>query len=216
VGNTLTLDGKVASFYILLPISYLLLVSAGLLALVGYQRIAIQWAAAISMLGALALYQAGRESANLELLAIGLLGVRIGCVPLGTISRAIRLPLVIAPAYFLYIAGIAVLGTLYPLQIVGVLLNLTILYLIAENGDESSPTRRCLILLGKYSLFGYLIQLAILQFLVQGFRMLPPSYVALGLTFILAPVLTIAAVVALDRARSRTALVNTVYTAVFA
>ncbi|MEO5925026.1 MAG: hypothetical protein ABIR70_14490 [Bryobacteraceae bacterium] len=215
-GSTHSADGKVASFYILLPISYLLLVSSGVLSLLRFQRHAIEWASAIAMLGALALYQFGTENANLEMLAIGLLGVAIGCIPLATITGVVMRPLLIVPAYLLYTVAIAVWDTLYPLQIVGVLLNLTILYFLADRSDDSSRVSRCLLLLGKYSLFGYLVQLAILQVLARAFRLIPESSVALGLTFISAPVLTVLAVVVLDRMRSRAPFVNTVYTAVFA
>jgi len=216
VGNTLTADGKIASFYVLLPISYLLVISAGLLVLLRFNRYTLYWAFGLCMLCALALYQFGNESANLELLAIGLMGVLIGCAPLAKITGLVRQPLLLIPPYLLYTLAITIWDTLYPLQVIGVLLNLALIYWIADSSSDSNPIWRCMVLLGKYSLFGYIAQLAILQLLGRGLRFFPPSLLGLGVTFVAAPALTVMAVVVLDRARTKAPLVNTFYTAVFA
>ena len=65
-------------------------------------------------------------------------------------------------------------------------------------------------------LFGYIAQIAILQFLRAGMRRTDSGPVLLVLSFIVAVVLTVLAVTALDRARSKSPAVNRMYNGIFA
>jgi hypothetical protein len=59
-------------------------------------------------------------------------------------------------------------------------------------------------------------QIAILQFLSLGLRRLAQGYTLLGVSFVAAFALTIAAVEVLDRSRVKSAILDRAYKAVFA
>ena len=215
MGNTLVEGGKSAAFYVLVPIGYLLLLSAGLLALRGLHKYVFHVAFILLMTGVAVLASIGFESSNLEMLAIGLLGVIFGYVPLEKINKVIGHPYVLAVAYLCYIAALTVWNAIYPLQIVGVLINLTIIYLWGTRGSNSRIIRRQVILLGQYSLFGYIAQVAILQLIHRGMRHTDQGFSALSISFFAAFAFTIMIVVVVDRARAKATVVNRLYGAVF-
>jgi hypothetical protein len=71
-------------------------------------------------------------------------------------------------------------------------------------------------LLGSYSLFGYIVQIAILQLLYRSLRLVDLGVGRLALVFLAAFALTMGSVELLDRARRRVALVDRAYKFVFA
>jgi hypothetical protein len=91
-----------------------------------------------------------------------------------------------------------------------------ILYWLGQTSDPPGLAARITILLGKYSLFGYIAQIAVLQVLHFGLRYLDSRTVVLGISFLLAFALTILCVVIMDRARSKSVIANKLYGAVFA
>jgi peptidoglycan/LPS O-acetylase OafA/YrhL len=161
-------QGKAVAFYILVPISYLLLLSAGLLLASRFYRYIFHLVCVSFLLGILVLYLSGLQSANLELLAIGLMGVILGYIPIAKINTFVRHPYSLIGAYACYVGAITVWNVIYPLQIIGVCLSLMIIYLIGERGGQAGRVRSQIILLGKYSLFGYIAQIVILQLLHRG------------------------------------------------
>jgi len=208
--------GKVVAFYILVPISYLLLLSAPLTMMCRWYKYTFQVACVCFLLGVLAFRLNGIESSNLELLAIGLLGVVVGYLPLSKISSFISRPYALAAAYLCYLVAITLWNVIYPLQIVGVCLSLMILYFLGTRGDDKGKVRGRIVLLGKYSLFGYIAQIAILQALRRGFLHIDLGPVVLEISFVLAVVLTLLSVEGVDRARARSTVVDACYRFVFA
>ena len=93
---------------------------------------------------------------------------------------------------------------------------MAVIYLAGASGSESNSAGREVILLGKYSLFGYMSQIAILQIMAVGFRRLTLGIAGLAISFLVAFALTVASVEMIDRARARLANVDRVYKAVFA
>ena len=91
-----------------------------------------------------------------------------------------------------------------------------VIYLLGERGGQLGGMRGCAILLGKYSLLGYIAQIAILQLLHRGLWHIDLGITALFATFALACLLTILTVAANDRARARVGAVDKLYKAVFA
>src|SRR5262249_36416176 len=125
----------------------------------------------LSLLGVFLLGLNESQSANLELLAIGLLGVTTGYIPLSKIDNVVTgHPYILLFVYLCYICAITVWGARYPLQIVGVCLTLMLIYLVSAMNGDRGRIRRHINLLGKYSLFGYIAQIAVLQFIFRGFR----------------------------------------------
>lgn len=206
--------GRTVAFYVLVPISYLLLLSAFLLIAHRYYQHIFHAMTLMCLLAIYVMFLNGSKSGNLELVTIGLLGISIGHMPLDRINHVLRHPFAVVLAYLCYAAAITVWNVPYPLQVAGVLLTLSILYLVGTASGETGKIQQLLIMLGKYSLFGYIAQIAILQLLRRSLGTDQAAWV-LGSSFIAAIALTLFAVKAVDRARSKSATVNRLYAAVF-
>ena len=72
-----------------------------------------------------------------------------------------------------------------------------------------------LVLLGQYSLFGYIAQILILQVLRRGARLLDGGVTVSIAAFLTCLVATLVSVVLMDKSRARFRPVNTIYKAVF-
>jgi peptidoglycan/LPS O-acetylase OafA/YrhL len=210
-------QGKAIAFYILVPIGYLLILSAVLLVGARYYRYFYHFVFAVSLLSVLVSDSYGTPSANLQLLTIGLLGVILGYVPIDKINRFVKHPYLVSLCYLGYLYAITVWNVIYPLQIVGVCLSLAILYLLGDAAILEGRVRNVIVLLGQYSLLGYIAQIAVLQLLHQGLRHTELGVrSASGVSFLAAIALTILVVEATDRGRRRVVAVNRLYKAVFA
>ncbi len=91
-----------------------------------------------------------------------------------------------------------------------------IIYRVGQTGESPGIAARITILLGKYSLFGYIAQIAVLQMLHFGLKYLESRTLILGSSFLLAFCLTILSVVIVDRVRAKSVVANKMYGAVFA
>jgi hypothetical protein len=207
---------KVMSFYILIPISYLLALSAALLQCYRSFRYVFQLTCAL-LLGAVAVFSfVGLHSQNLEFVTIGMLGVLAGLIPIDKISRVAGHYYVLALLYVGYVLAITQWNTPFALLVPGVCLTLLVLYQMGSGDAEGDRLRRHVCLLGKYSLFGYVAQIAILQVMSAGFRHLGAGQAALVLSFVLAFASTMIAVELVDRVKARSIIVNRLYRAAFA
>jgi peptidoglycan/LPS O-acetylase OafA/YrhL len=216
-GNTLIEgSGKAAAFYVLVPISYLLLLSAGLLILGRFFKNIFHLVFMLFLGGMLILNLTGRKSANLELLTIGLLGVLFGYVPIEKVNRVVRHPYMIVGAYLCFLLAIRIWDATYPLQVVGVCLSVTLIYLVGIKSGDLTRVRKYVDLLGKYSLLGYIAQIAILQVLYRSLRYVNLGTGTLILSFVLAFALTMISVEVVDRLRARSTVVDRLHKAVFA
>jgi hypothetical protein len=216
VGNVVTMSGKVVAFYILVPISYLLIFSAGLVLPYRFFKYSYHLACLIFLLGVLVVDISGSSSYNLEFVAIGLLGVLVGFISIEKINRAVSHPYLLVASYACYTIAITLWNVPFPLLVAGAFLSIGAIYLAGLRGGDGSRARGCIVLLGRYSLFGYVAQIAILQFLSLGLRRLAQGYTLLGVSFVAAFALTIAAVEVLDRSRVKSAILDRAYKAVFA
>ena len=86
---------------------------------------------------------------------------------------------------------------------------------MGASGNDPGRVRSLVILLGKYSLLGYIVQILILQVLRRAFRLVELGPGMLAVSFFAAVALTIIAVVVVDRARARSATVDGLYRTVF-
>jgi|ERR1700733_1939761 len=215
-GNLPITSGKLVSFSILVPISYLLMFSGALMIPYRLYRYTFHLVCALLLLCILIIGLAGARSYNLEFVAIGMLGAVTGFLPIKAINDFVRHPYALALSYVCYTTAITFWNVPFLLLVVGVFLSLAVIYLVGASGRESEIIRSKVVLLGKYSLFGYISQIAILQILTAGFRRVNLGSAALGISFFAAFALTIVSVKVMDSARSRTASVDRVYKAVFA
>jgi len=206
---------KPVSFYILVPIALLLMLSGILM--IPQRRFKYSFHTfclfLFALLGALEL--AGVKNQNLEIISIGMLGVLAGFTRIETINGVVRHPFLLALAYLAYTIAIAIWNVPYPLEIVGTCLTVAIIYLLGTVDWKFSSTQDLVILLGKYSLFGYIAQIVILQILAAGFHRFVPKVAVLPTSFVAAFALTVMSIQLLDRARVRASSVNWAYKAVF-
>lgn len=207
--------GKVAAFYILVPIAYLLIVSGLLMISQRVFRRTFQVFCVFLFVLLAILELGGIRNQNLQILAIGMLGVLVGFMRMETINRVIRRPFLLTVLYVLYNASIAIWNVPYPLEIVGTCLTVSIVYLVGTIDWTLSKIQQEIVLLGKYSLFGYIAQIAILQVLVAGTARISPGYGILSLSFVAAFALTVISVELVDRIRMRVARIDGLYRAVF-
>jgi peptidoglycan/LPS O-acetylase OafA/YrhL len=215
-GNFALVSGKLVSFSILVPISYLLMLSGALMLPYRFFKYTFHVVCGLLLSCILVLWLIGAPSQNLEFVTIGMLGLLTGFIPIATISDSVRHPLLLALAYLCYTAAITIWNVPFVLLIVGVYLSLMVIYLAGVASGESGRMRREVVLLGKYSLFGYISQIAILQLLSAGLRHVHFGVAVLPISFFAAFALTILSVEIVDRARARTVIIDRLYKAVFA
>jgi peptidoglycan/LPS O-acetylase OafA/YrhL len=206
--------GKIVAFYVLVPISYLLLLSSVLLIVQRYFKQIFNTITLLCFLAILVLYLNGSKSGNLELLTIGLLGISVGHIPMQKINRIVTHPVAVILAYLCYAAAIPIWNSRYPIQVAGVLLTLCLIYLVGTVSGETGQVQKWLILLGKYSLLGYIAQIAILQLLRRSLGVRLPAWES-GAAFLAAVILTIVTVEVVDRGRAKSSIVDRTYAAVF-
>jgi peptidoglycan/LPS O-acetylase OafA/YrhL len=215
-GNLPIAAGKLVSFSILVPISYLLMFSGALMLPFRVYRYTFHIVCVLLLMSVLILALTGAQSPIVESITIGMLGVLLGFVPIETINNFVRHPYTLAFAYLCYTIAVTIWNVPFPLLVVGVLLTLMLIYLVGTYGAESSIIRGEVILLGKYSLLGYISQVAILQLLSAAFRHVDRGVAVLSISFVAAFALTIVSVEVADRARAKMAGIDRLYKAVFA
>jgi hypothetical protein len=195
---------------------YMLMLSGGLMVPYRSSRYTFHLVCAVLLLSILILGLKGEHSYNLEFLAIGMLGVLTGFMPIVAISDFVRHPYRLAFAYVCYVIAITIWNIPFPLLVVAVLLNLMAIYLVGSSGGESGIIKGEVILLGKYSLFGYISQIAILQILSAAFHHTNLGVASLGISFVAAFAITVACTEVVNRARAKAVSVDRLYKAVFA
>ena len=210
------LNGHNTAFFVLMPISYTLMLAALILKACDLLRLQflVPTVAVFAVGSVLILW--GGQSPMLELLGSGLLGLMIGSALAQRLHRLRPLWPWLALAFVLDVAALTVWGVPYLLQLVTVCVNLGLLYCLGHRLRPGSATARLTSLLGQYTLFGYLGQIAILQLLALAFRLVdlgsaePPAALVAALLF------TITAVAAVDLLRRKSRLVDSLYRLVLA
>jgi hypothetical protein len=206
---------KDAAFLVLVPISQLLLLSAALVFAYRLSRYVVHMVCLLAFAAVILLRVWSIQTMNADLIAIGLLGMFLGMLPLPRIIGVINRPVLLAVAYVLYFLAVHYWGEPYALQVTGVCLNVAIIYLTGASRWANNWIGRIVVLLGKYSLFGYISQIAILQILRRTVTLESPSY-RLTISFIMAIVLTTWSIQVLDAARRRNSAIDRSYRLVFA
>jgi peptidoglycan/LPS O-acetylase OafA/YrhL len=209
-------DGRGAAFEVLLPIGYLLAASSVLLWGCKLSKHFLHgfW---LALLGSIYVLQwQNMGSANVELFAMGLLGMVFGCYRLEAMDRAARPYVVWFAAYAVYLGAVSIYNVIYALQIVGLILNLALLYMAARQLGETGAIAPRVILLGQYSLLAYIVHIGILQVLAHLMRPIDPGNGTSVLSLVIALALTLGFIEATSLVRHRSRLVDTLYRFVFA
>ena len=201
-----------ASFGVLVPISYLLLLSAGILLAGEASKYSVHILCAALFLSLALLNVYNLSSANLELIAVGLLGMVLGLYPLERVNRWIGHPYVLMSLYVGYVYAVTLWDVVYVLQVIGVCLSVMLIYIAGTKGVSWSKTTRQINLLGKYSLFGYVAQIGLLELLHRGLPHLHLGILSVWIiSFIGAFALTIIMVKMLDWIREKSHTVDILY-----
>jgi peptidoglycan/LPS O-acetylase OafA/YrhL len=208
--------GKAASFTILVPIAYLLISSAGLLLLCRFSRYTFHLACGLLLLSVIFREARGIQGWNLEFLMIGLLGVVLGYATSAQVAAFVSHRLALCGAYCIYLVAVTIWGVPLSLRITSVILTTALIYILGDKKGKPGLLRSHIVLLGKYSLFGYLSQIVILQILRRFFGPGDLGVEALLLSLLLGFALSMASVEILDRMRIRVSGVDRLYKAVFA
>lgn len=206
--------GKLSSFGILVPISYLLLLSAMLLPASRKFTYVFHAVCAGLFVGVARVMQMESQNIILELLAIGMLGVVSGLVSDESLGKVVRHWYWLALAYGGYLAAITNWDP-YALRVVGVCLTLLAIYAIGSIRRAPGALWAPIIVLGKYSLFGYIWQMAILRALHAVHRG-PMDLTTQAVSFVAGFALTFIGVEALDRLRPKFRALDQLYRVAFA
>lgn len=217
-----TILGSVAGsvpvvFSILFPIAYLLLLSSGLLVVSRWYSGSFHVASVLSMglAYSLDLTGTGGRGGYLQLLSIGLFGASLGHVSIGRLNRIVDHRFGLLLFYLGYLAVITYWGDGYLVQVAGVCATLAIIYWIGNTDPGSNKVRQTIVLLGRYSLFGYIIQILILQLFRRGLYPLRSGIGMSLLTFLACIASTILSIQLIDYLKKRSSAMNRLYTAVF-
>jgi hypothetical protein len=90
-----------------------------------------------------------------------------------------------------------------------------LIYLVGTKSDDLGGVGRQIIRLGKYSLFGYIVQIAVLQLLHRSLQSVEQGIGVVVLSLFAAMALTMGTVDLVDRMRVRSSTMNSLYVAIF-
>ena len=216
VGTSRAPDGqKNIIFNILVPIAYLLIVSA-VVVLTRHARYAFYCALSVLIAAVVFIRFWNLENTYLDLLMIGVFGVAVGFAGRDQLALVTSHPYILTALYCLFLAAITFWGVPLPLEIASVILTTALLYTAGSRLATPGTARQRMILLGKYSLLGYIGQIAILQGLRRISWLSQHGVGASLAALLLGALLTVAIVEAVDIVRQRSKIANDLYRLVFA
>jgi hypothetical protein len=169
----ITGEERAAVFEVLLPISYLLLLSEILLCGCRFSRYFLHLVAGGTLVLCLVLAAQDNLVFNLELLSMGLLGMLSGLIPMHRVDALAGHIGLVSVACAAYVAIISRWYPVYSLNVIGVCLTLLLIYGAGIRFGARGAIQQRIILLGRYSLLAYIVQIAVLQALFRGLRHLP-------------------------------------------
>lgn len=202
-------------FEVLLPIAYFLILAPALLWFRSRTKGGIALFASALFLLCVVMDRNGMSYKNLCLLSAGVIGMACGLIRMESIDWFSFKLLPVFGVYVVYRLCSYFYGEIYPVQMFGALSTLILLYGLALHLDCDSRSGRRIVLLGKYSLAGYLIQIPLIQLLVL-FRGKPTHWIGVIAVALITAALLFFIVEGLNLLRSRSAVVDSAYKAVFA
>ncbi len=203
-------------FGILLPISYLLIISTLIFLSMLVSRHALTLVCAVSQICVVLMEYHDISNSNISFIAIGILGMAVGELPSRQISSWAARSWMLVGLYGGHLIVIHTFGETYPLQIMGMCLGVLLLYGLGTRVSQLYPLGNTLVMLGKYSLFAYVAQIALLQLLQAGLGAVHIHHLLRSaLSFISIFTLTICAVWGTHRICSKSATGYRVYRLVF-
>ena len=209
-------NGREGIFEVLLPIAYFLLLAPALLWLRSRVSGAIVFCAAGIFLMCVALEMNGLFYKNLSLLSAGFLGMACGLIPMASIDRFACRWLPVLGVYTFYRVCSYFVGEIYIVQMLGALISLMLLYACALRLDCASTFGRQMVLFGRYTLLGYLIQIPLIQIIVSIFGGKPDHWIGVSVVTVVAAVLLFFIILAVHKLRLRSRFIDLSYKSIFA
>jgi peptidoglycan/LPS O-acetylase OafA/YrhL len=156
---------RITSSSILLSIAYVLIVASPVLLLYWIRPWLLP--ALSTILVAACCFSESNQNLNyyVEMVTFGIVGMSLGMIPLEKLEAFARKWMFILPAYAVYRLCSYFFSEMYPVRLTGTMLSLSILFGLALVFSQSGFAYRQFVLLGQYSLFGYIFQLIVLQVL---------------------------------------------------
>jgi hypothetical protein len=210
-------NGREGIFEVLLPIAYFLMLAPLLLWLRSRGPRFVALCAAGVFLICLLLELNGKSSKNLGLLSAGTLGMTLGLISLDLLDAFARGRLILT--LFLYSAYRLcsfLWGETYPVQMFGATVSVLVLYCCAVRLHTEAWPGRQLVLLGQYSLLGYLAQIALLQAVIKIAGGKPQHSAGVIIVALPTAVFLFILIKALHVVRRRSRISDLAYKAVFA
>jgi hypothetical protein len=208
--------GQFAAFSILLPIAYLLLLAPLLILLYRVHPLLVPLIAISVAIFCTIPSQGVDYSVNLALLSAGLIGVILGRVPdkaLSLLRRRWYLPVIVYGGYiaFTYLVWQSRFD-----QLLNAALAVAAIFSLCAAIGAGTLFGRELLIVGRYSLLAYIVQIALLQILTRLIGRLEPFTVPFYLQMVGVGLLMILMAEGLQWARNRVAWVDASYRFVFA
>lgn len=169
-------NGRVGVFEVLLPIAYFLLLAPALLWFRARVPLLIPLFAASVFLLCFILERRGANLDNLILLSYGFIGIAMGLISMAKVNRFAARFVPVLAAYVAYRLASHFNGETYAVQVLASITTLSLLYCCGANLRMDNWSWRHMILLGNYSLFGYLAQIVLLRVIVKLFGGLPQTW----------------------------------------
>lgn len=209
-------NGRTGIFEVLLPIGYFLMLAPVLLWLRARNR---AWIGLLA-LGVFALCSwlefRGQASKNLALLSAGIIGTALGLIEIGRINRLACDWIPSLALYSLYRLGSYLSGETYPVQFFGAVTSVFLLFSCARHLVGATALGKRMAEFGKYSLLGYLAQIALLRSVVHIAGGKPSHWTGVGIVAVVTTLLLFLTVRAVDSSRKRSRILERVYRGVFA
>ena len=209
-------NGRAGIFEVLLPIAYFLLLAPALLWLRSRIGASVVICAVAVCLLCEGLEMKGILLKNLDLVSVGVIGMALGLVSIQIIDRMAIKWLPVLLLYVGYLVASHFIGDSYPMQTLAGVLAVLVLYSCALQLNLFVWHGKQMILLGKYSLLGYLAQIAILQAVVKVFGGTPDSFLAVTGVILATMILTFLVVLGVQTLRTASRAGDAAYKMVFA
>jgi hypothetical protein len=164
---------KIVAFELLIPISYTLILT-GIMVFTLKEKIYLVLPLSITLFLYCSYFFFYQNAAyNLRYLTIGLLGTAFGLIPFKKIDKLRKHWYIVSGIFIVHLIILIYTRLYYPIYVLNVVFSLMFLYMLGSKIISNNIFIYNIILLGKYSLFAYLLQIAVLQIIA---RILPFRY----------------------------------------
>ncbi len=207
---------RIVDFALLLPISYCLLIMGALIFFSRQNWSIICVSVLLLIFCSVEFFITKHGGYNLRYLTIGLCGAAFGLIPIHKFTIPVIYWVLLIFIYISHVIYLPLLPLYYPIYVSIVILNLTLFYVLGSKLDKNHILVSKVILVGKYSLFSYLFQIAFLQVLKRSHLMSSFQVNITALAFILTTIATISAAQLTEHLRKKISLIRKTYSLIFA